>query len=578
MLKKNLHWAIYFLFCLSCAKQAAPTGGPKDTIPPILIRSTPKNETVNFSGRNIELEFSEMIDASTAKDQLIITPTLGKDFEVRTKRNLVIVDIKKNLDPNTTYSFNFRESVKDVTEKNPAKKLQLAISTGLYIDSLSISGTISDLLKAKPSKEVTVAVHVPNDTFNILKHPGAILTKTDEKGNFKIDYLKPGKYYLYAFDDKNKNLIVDSRTESYNFLKAPLELKNDTAKINLGLIKLDARPLKLTSARPYNTYFNVRGSKTFKNFNIAFDSTAQLVSSFSEDQSNIKIYSKNPVTDSVKFDLFAIDSIGNRIDTTLYAKFLTREVTPEKFAVAIESSSIIASKGTINVELKFSKPIKQVKFDSLYYQLDSTKIFRFQEQDLQWDTEFNKLKIFKQVDKTLLVIKPPDENKKPEEKPKTVTPEKNTKPEKNAKEREAPKPITNELVIGKATFISIDSDSSKRMTQQLQPRQAEDLSEIIYTIRTSAKTFLVQLLDKEFHILQQTKNKLKGSFQDLEAGNYILRVVNDDNDNGSWDPGNYLKRIEPEKITYYKSGEKAELLITLKSNWELELSPLLVTY
>jgi uncharacterized protein (DUF2141 family) len=573
MLKKNLHWAIYFLFCLSCAKQAAPTGGPKDTIPPILIRATPKNETVNFTGRTIELEFSEMIDASTAKDQLIITPTLGKDFEVRTKRNLVIVDIKKDLDPNTTYSFNFRESVKDVTEKNPAKKLQLAISTGPYIDSLSISGTISDLLKAKPSKEVTVAVHIPNDTFNILKHPGAILTKTDEKGNFKIDYLKPGKYYLYAFDDKNKNLVVDSRTESYNFIKSPIELKKDTAKITLGLIRLDARPLKLTSARPYNTYFNVRGAKTFKNFNITSDSTNQLVSSFAEDQSNIKIYSKIPVTDSVKFDLFAIDSLGNRIDTTLYAKFITREVTPEKFTFTIESSSIIANKGSINIELKFNKPITQMHFDSLYYQLDSTKIFRFQPEDLKWDTEFNRLKISKQIDKTLLIIKPPDENKKPEEKPKPTVHEKQTKP------KETPKPvITNQLVIGKGSFISVDSDTSKRITQQVQPRQAEDLSEIIYTIRTTAKTFLVQLLDKEFNILQQSKNKLKGLFQDLEAGNYLLRVVIDENDNGTWDPGNYLKRIEPEKITYYKSGEKSELPITLKSNWELELAPLLVTY
>ena len=116
------------------------------------------------------------------------------------------------------------------------------------------------------------------------------------------------------------------------------------------------------------------------------------------------------------------------------------------------------------------------------------------------------------------------------------------------------------------------------MSQQLVPQQIEDLSEIIYNIKTSEKHFLVQLLDKSFTILQQTANKPKGNFQDLEAGTYILRVVLDSNNNGAWDPGNYFTKTEPEKIVYYKQGDKGELLITLKSNWELELSPMLVTY
>jgi hypothetical protein len=77
-LSKHLHWLIVPLFFLSCARQSSPTGGPKDTIPPKLVNAIPRNESTNFKGQQIELEFSEMIIANNPKEQLIITPTIGK--------------------------------------------------------------------------------------------------------------------------------------------------------------------------------------------------------------------------------------------------------------------------------------------------------------------------------------------------------------------------------------------------------------------------------------------------------------------------------------------------------------------
>jgi hypothetical protein len=103
-----------------CAKQTAPTGGPKDEDPPVLVKSTPKDQQTNFKDKEIVLEFDEPIQLNNPREQLIITPTIGtfgKDFEMIAKKNKVILTIKSKLQENTTYSLNFRETVADLNEK-----------------------------------------------------------------------------------------------------------------------------------------------------------------------------------------------------------------------------------------------------------------------------------------------------------------------------------------------------------------------------------------------------------------------------------------------------------------------------
>lgn len=564
-LKKNLHWPIYFLFVLSCAKQTSPTGGPKDTIPPRLVNAIPPNEAINFKGRSIELEFTEMVAANNPKEQLIITPSMGKDFEVKTKKNSIIVSFEKDFDDSTTYTFNFRDAVQDVTEKNPVRNLQLAISTGNYIDSLSIAGNIYDLIKGKEITEATVAIHPRNDTFSILKHPATYFTKTDKKGNFKIDHLRPDVYYIYAMEDKNRNLTADSRTEAYGFLKDSINLIQDTSRIEIGLIRLDARPLKLTSARPYNTYFNIRSTKNLKSFSLKAQDNTLLLYAFGEDQANIKLYNTFADRDSLAMNLHAEDSIGNKLDTLLYAKISNRDVTPEKFDIAFKSTSLLADKGSLKTVLTFTKPITEINFDSLYFQVDSATRIPFVKEDLVWEQMHNTLTITKTYDKALFA------------KPESETTDLPQKPKKSEPAKKGSQHKTNLIYLGKGSFISVDGDTSKTISQSTNPLRTEDLAMIIFQIKTTQKNFLVQLLDKNLNVLRQMVNKTKGQFEDLEAGDYMMRVVIDTNANNAWDPGNYLQRQEPERLFYYKD-EKGSMSIPLKTNWEFELSPMLINY
>lgn len=570
---KHLHWVIYTIFLLAaCAKQSSPTGGPKDTIPPVLVAANPKDEAISFSGTRVELEFNEMVIANNPKEQIIITPSIGKDFEVKARKNSIILEFEKQLEANTTYTFNFRESIQDITEKNPTKNLQLAVSTGDYIDSLSIAGVIYNLLTGKEIKDATVAIHTSNDTFSILKHPATFFTKTDEKGRFKIEHLKPDLYYIYAMEDKNRNLVADSRSESYGFRTDPILLKSDTGQLSLGLIRLDARPLKITSARPYNTFFNIRTSKNLRTFDLTTQDSSTLFFSYGEDPSNIKVYNTLQRNDSIAVHLVAFDSIENKIDTVIYAKFIDREVTPEKFTAAVKSSSIIADKGLLNITFEFNKPIKAVNFDSLFFQVDSINKITFAERDFMWDRKHNTLTISKSIDKKLFAPKPdPDPASKP--------PAPIAKPRRKGAQDDPPpaKQIFNELFAGKSAFISVENDSSQKMIESITPFKTENLSMIIYDIRTLHKNIIVQLIDKDRKVVRETAGKIKGQFEDLVAGEYMVRVIIDRNNNGKWDPGNYLQRLEPEPIIYYL-GEKGAMNINLKSNWEFQMAPMLINF
>lgn len=565
-LSKNLHWFVYIMFLASCARQSAPTGGPKDTIPPVLVKAIPPNETINFDEGRIELNFSEDIILNAPKEQLIVTPTIGKDYKITAKKNTVILEFDDPLLDSTTYTFNFRETVQDITEKNPVENLTLAYSTGDYIDSLAIEGTVYDMLKGKEVADATVALHVENDTFFIFEHPAVYFTKTDKQGKFRIDHLKPDNYFIYAFQDKNRNLIVNSRSESYGFLSEHQYLLENIEGVKIGMVNLDAGPLKITSARPYNTYFNIKTTKNLRTFRLAAIDSSTLSYTFGEDHANIRLYNTTE-KDSIQVNLLALDSIDNQIDTTLYAKFLAREVTPEEFSADVLSIKILSHTGQIEAVLKFSKPLRFINFDSIYFQVDSLTRVQFTSEDTTWDPLKRQVTISKEISPSIFG---------------------NGQPNGQARRGRAPTPETeeekqlekiNELNLRTAAFISIEGDTSETIVQQIKPLSEQDLSIINIGIRTAEESFIVQLVDRDSKVIQEVANETNVRFQNVVPGDYQVRLIIDRNENGRWDPGNYFEKREPEQIIYYRGADGTTTIKGVKANWEVGADDeMLITY
>lgn len=534
------------LFILNCARQTAPTGGPKDTIPPVLIRSNPANGATQVKETSLNLIFNEAIALQNAKEQIIIIPTLGKEYEITAKKNQVNIKLNTQLQDSTTYSLTFRDAIVDITEKNKPANLKIAFSTGDYIDSISVSGTTSDLLLNKELKDVTIALY-QSDTFNIFKHKPIYISQSNDKGKFSITNLKNGEYYIYAFTDKNRNLITDPKTESYAFLNQKLALNRNIDTIKLQLIKLDTRPLKLTSARPYNTYFNIKTSKQLTSYTLHSKGT-QLLHCFGEDNSIIKIY-KTFQEDSLEVNFTGIDSALNKIDTTIFAKFIDRKSTPESFTVTTKQSNLSLNKSTLETTVTFTKPIAHINFDSILFKIDSLNTITFTKQDCNIDTINKTLTIIKKIDRALLEPKP--------------------------NEKRTAQTIHNQLYYGKGALISIENDSSKAYSENLKLLTPETTGVIMITVQTSTPNYVVQLKDKTFNTIKSAVNTKSIRWEDIPPSDYQIILIIDEDANGNWSPGNKFLNKEPEKIVYY-TNEKKSPIISLKPNWEL--GPLLITH
>jgi len=378
---------------------------------------------------------------------------------------------------------------------------------------------------------------------------------------FVIENLEPGYYQIYSFEDKSRNLVVDSRNEMYGFLSDSLHHTKNIEDLSIPLIRLDARDLRLTSARPYNTYFNFKTSKGLFDYRIQSFNNDSIISSYAEDRSNIRIYNTFPENDSTQVRFVGIDSIQNKIDTTLYIKFSTRQNTPERFDVKFENFKVFQNKGTLSGTVSFTKPLLLINYDSISYQIDSLTIIPFAKEDFKWNTQTKSLHVEKKIDPSLL-------KKEPLKEPPTQS---TAAPSKEPK----PQPITNLLRFGYGSLISIERDSSAIAEQTLKPMKLEDTGIIFIEVKTSEPYYIIELLDKSFNILRTEKNSKAITFDNLQPGDYQIRMTIDKNNDGKWSSGNFYKMIEPEKMIYYKN-EKDLPIINLKANWEL--GPLLITY
>ncbi len=554
----KFRWLLFIVICLlvqQCAKQTAPTGGPKDETPPNLVRSIPNHEHTNVKSSKIELIFDESIQLNNPREQIIITPSVGKKFETTFNKNRVTLDLKADLLPNTTYNINFREGIQDLTEKNPAT-VKLAFSTGDYIDSLSINGKIVDALTEKLSGGYTVALAEVTDTLDIFKNPATWITQADKKGFFSLENLKPGTYFIYAFDDRSKNMIVDSKTERYGIIAQNIELTTNVDSLKILTFKLDVNKLKLITARPTFAYYNLRFSKSLVDYTVeAADSSVSIASILEPDLTTIKLFNTIPNLDSLQIRVQATDSVNMKVDTLLYMKFPRKDATKDKFTAKADKSTIEESNSTLFSEISFSKPVTTFTPDSMFVSVDSLTQIRFTPEDYTWNNLHTKLSIRKKLD--LSIIYPVD-----------------TASDKSSSGKSASKPNDKSIVFKKGTFISVESDTAQNFNSNFNLLKLESTA-IIQTKVECEENFILQLIDQKQTVIQQRINEKESKFENLQPQTYQLRLIIDLNKNGKWDAGNFELRTEPEPIIYYQNS-KGQRDISLKPNWTL--GPLLITY
>ena len=511
-----------------CAQFVPPTGGPKDIQAPTLINSTPENKTKNFKGTTISLTFDELIEANALRQELIITPDPGNSFDIKIKNENVVISFDEPFQDSTTYTFNFRNGVKDLSEKNPAQNLKLVFSTGSEIDSMTLNGTVRNLLTNKKLEEVLVGLYeVKEDSIPYLKRKPSYFIKTDTTGTYSFENIRNVPFRLFAFTDKNQNLIFDSKSELIAFLPDTIKLDTVTSSIDLSLYPSNTSPPKLTRTLSKQQTVTLNFDKNIKDAQVTFLGTDTL--NYKIDKSQFIFFNYPTAADTILTKLIVVDSSDNALELEPKIKFSElgkeKEYQPKSFNIRVENAKAnTIIKYPKEYLIRFDEPIINLDEESITLTIDSINAIPLK---------------FSWVDNSKTILK--------------IEPQVNTKAEK----------LTLSIPSGSITNYKSDTNNTYTLINNVYPQG--EYGKISGSFNEFSGQKIAELIDvRTQEVIESQLFTDKFQFEKLLPGNYIIRVIEDLNNNGQWDAGNFEDNLLPEKVFVSKG------IIKLKANFELQ--------
>lgn len=218
---------------MGCAVRMAPTGGPRDTLPPVLISALPAEFAKHISDKKIVFKFDEYIDGKDIRTQLVVNPVPKVEPITDAHLQTVTIKLKDTLQPNTTYTLNFYKGIKDVDEGNILRNFTYVFSTGNHIDSGQFAGSVVIAQTGKTDSSLVVVLHKKLDDSAVFKDRPRYLTKVDSTGRFVFDHIEPGRYAVYAMKDEGGSHKYLSKSQLFAFADAPVNVGVSTAPLTL---------------------------------------------------------------------------------------------------------------------------------------------------------------------------------------------------------------------------------------------------------------------------------------------------------------------------------------------------------
>lgn len=227
-----------------CANIIPPEGGPRDTLPPRLVRASPADSTLNFKGNRIELTFNEFVDLDQPQQKVLISPTLAPQMDVRLRT--VTVRLTDTLEPNTTYSINFGEALKDINEGNVLRDFTYTFSTGPVFDTLSFRGNVVLAESGKIDTTIVAVLYRDQDDSAVVNKRPRYIARLDREGNFAFKHLPAGTFRVYAFGDGASGGAATYRRyntrQYFAFADSPIVVRPATTPVTLYAYKPEGAP------------------------------------------------------------------------------------------------------------------------------------------------------------------------------------------------------------------------------------------------------------------------------------------------------------------------------------------------
>ena len=523
-----------------CANAVAPTGGPKDTTPPMVVAAVPENQSTHFIGKKIEITFDEFITLENANQNVMISPPMNEKPDIKLKNKTVVVKFKEDLVPNTTYTINFGTAIKDLHEGNPFKDYVYSFSTGDHIDTLSITGKVVDAETMKPVEDVYVGLYAADrdnlDSLPMTTAPNYI-TKTDKEGQFSLNGLADKGYRVFALKDANANLYFDLANEASAFHDMLVSPSDSTLKpITLRMFtEVDSTQVllekKLIEEGLLRFVFRHPAKDAVIMTPEMLPDTFNLVTTHSAAYDTVWWYFTPNVKDSlwvqVKYDTVINDS--SRYSLKFKDK-KGRNKKPEPLKV---KNNLIGRGALVHddtLTLTFSEPIVRYAMrDSAVFKCD-TLVF--------YDT---------------LAFEPADEQGM---KYRLVNP--------------VADDVNYHIEIPDSVFFGIRNRTNEAIKLDFHVVNDDEYGNIYITVMPpkGMKQVVVQLTNESGKVVKEqviTKNS-EVMFDYLMPAKYKLRAILDADGNGKWSTGNYHRHTLPETIIDYID------VLDLKAGWDIDLS------
>lgn len=209
----------------ACANMGSPDGGDYDYDPPVLLKTSPAPNTVNYKDKKVELTFDEFVKVTNMGEKVIISPPQLEPPRITSQPTKKIsITLQEELKPNTTYTIDFSDAIVDNNEENPFGSYAFTFSTGASIDTFQVSGYVLAAENLDPVKGIYVGAYPleegqaahSDSAFYKTKLPR--VSRTDEKGYFCIRGLAEQNYQIVALLDGDQNFLFNQKSEQIAFL------------------------------------------------------------------------------------------------------------------------------------------------------------------------------------------------------------------------------------------------------------------------------------------------------------------------------------------------------------------------
>lgn len=523
-----LYLPIFLLFSLSfidCAKRGTPSGGAKDSVAPVIVKSSPENYSTNFTGNEIRIYFDEYIKLEDLQKNLIVSPPLDYTpliTPLNTSKQLRI-KILDTLKENTTYSFNFGKSIVDNNEGNQFPYFKYVFSTGSYIDSLTLRGKISDALLPRVENPVNVLLYAWNEDYTdsliFKKKPTYITVTQDSSDTFQLTNLKEGSYLLLALKEKNSDYIFQPKNDKIGYVLDTIVLPTDsTYTLRLFREQNDYKIGRATHLSKTEIIFGYEGNGD----SLTLKPLSEVPSSFEAmvykdaTKDTLHYWFKPPFNEEATDSLLLLAQNKARVDTV---DVRLKNLFIDSLKISVFKGGTLIPKDTFQLQL--NTPLVEID-ENLISVMDKDSIIIPVITTI--DKKFNRAKVYfnKSFDQNYFIS----------------------------------------MLPGALTdFYEATNDTIR---YRVQTKAEDDYGGItINIVNVPEVPVYVELVDDRFEIVRREALTADGPvvFDVLEPGFYYVRLIYDTNRNGTWDSGNFLRKEQPERILYYPDR------IEVRANW-----------